>query len=203
MRGFHYCLIGLDLAGKSSRPSGICLWWGKEVRTFVLYTDNEIIRLVKIFQPDIVAIDAPLSYSRDYQNSGVQAVPAWRECDLALRRKNIRLFPLNFNSMRELTKRGVALKTIMEKQGFKVIEVYPGGAQDILGLPRARKNRKALYEGLRKLGLEGLSSDCSVHELDAATAALVGMFYLKGEAKVYGDPTEGTIIMPPEATNLN
>jgi len=76
MRGFHYCLIGLDLAGKSSRPSGICLWWGKEVRTFVLYTDNEIIRLVKIFQPDIVAIDAPLSYSRDYQNSGVQAVPA-------------------------------------------------------------------------------------------------------------------------------
>jgi predicted nuclease with RNAse H fold len=28
------------------------------------------------------------------------------------------------------------LRETMEKQGFSVIEVYPGGAQDVLGVPR-------------------------------------------------------------------
>lgn len=198
MSCFHFCLIGLDLAGKSSRPSGVCLWRENELKTFILYTDEEIIHLVELHRPDVVAIDAPLSYPQRRPESGVESDGAWRECDLALLRRKIRLFPLTLGSMRELTRRGVALKKELTRRGWLVIEVYPGGAQDVLGLPRARKDPAALQKGLFKLGMDGLSSRCSVHELDAATAALVGLFYLQGKAVAYGDLNEGTIIMPPE-----
>jgi len=44
--------------------------------------------------------------------------------------------------MRKLTMRGIKLREIFQSQGFHVIEVYPGGAQDVLGIPRKREGRK-------------------------------------------------------------
>jgi hypothetical protein len=154
-------------------------------------------RYIEFYRPEVVAIDAPLSLPPGRQENGDRPETHFRECDLALRRRKIPLFPLTFGPMRELTRRGVTLKKKLEQLGFQVIEVYPGGAQDILGLPRAKKNRPALLAGLVKLGLAGLSPHCSIHELDAATGALVGMYFLKGEADIYGDATSGVIIMPP------
>ncbi|MEM3047559.1 MAG: hypothetical protein QW057_10860, partial [Candidatus Bathyarchaeia archaeon] len=100
--------------------------------------------------------------------------------------------------MRKLTQRGIALRKRLEAEGFKAIEVYPGGAQDILRIPRKGEGLKGLMEGLVRLGVEGLSEGMSDHELDAVTSALVGMLYLKGEAETLGDRTEG-IVMPREA----
>jgi predicted RNase H-like nuclease len=50
--------------------------------------------------------------------------------------------------------------------------------------------------GLGRLGIRGLREDCSDHELDAATAALVGRLYLQGKAEIYGDFSSGAIVMP-------
>ncbi|RLE91846.1 MAG: hypothetical protein DRJ46_01750, partial [Thermoprotei archaeon] len=83
----------------------------------------------------------------------------------------------------------------------KVYEVFPGGTQDVLGLPRKKKGKHWLLSGLRNLGIKGLSEECSLDELDAATAALTIVLYVKGLAeKVEGENC--LILLPrPEARN--
>jgi hypothetical protein len=60
------------------------------------------------------------------------------------------------------------------------VEVYPGGAQDVLSLPRAKHNPTELRRGLELLGLKALKKGISNHELDAVTAAYVGLLFLNG-----------------------
>ena len=69
-----------------------------------------------------------------------------------------------------------------------VLEAYPGGAQDVLGIPRKQRGLEKLKAGLENLGLKGLSSQMSDHELDAVTCAYVGKLFLEGEAVIYGSP---------------
>jgi predicted nuclease with RNAse H fold len=88
--------------------------------------------------------------------------------------------------MRKLTVRGIALKEILEGRKYEVIEAYPGGAQDVLGIPRKQKGLDKLRAGLEKLGIEGLNSQMSDHELDAVTCAYVGKLLLEGKALRHG-----------------
>jgi predicted nuclease with RNAse H fold len=46
------------------------------------------------------------------------------------------------------------------------------------------------------MGLKGLRKKMTAHELDAATAALVGYYYLQGKAEEIGAREEGLIILP-------
>ncbi|HVP40345.1 MAG TPA: hypothetical protein VMS95_00120, partial [Candidatus Krumholzibacteriaceae bacterium] len=71
------------------------------------------------------------------------------------------------------------------------------GAQDVLGIPRKQQGLEGLKAGLEKLGVSGLNSRMSDHELDAVTCALVGRLFLEGKAVIYGTP-EQAIIMPKE-----
>jgi len=98
--------------------------------------------------------------------------------------------------MRGLTERGMALAGELEGMGIRVIEIYPGGAQDVWGIPRAARDHAGLVRGLRKLGLLGLSIKASDHELDAASGALVGRLFLRGAAEIFGDFDTGAIVMP-------
>ena len=75
-----------------------------------------------------------------------------------------------------------------------MIEAYPGGAQDILDIPRKKHGLEKLREGLQGLGIQGLENVQSDHELDAATAAYIGKLFLEGETEVYGDPDAGIIL---------
>ena len=96
-----------------------------------------------------------------------------------------------------LTKRGIRIKELLEKAGLNVIEVYPGGAQDVLGIPRKSRGLEELRRGLEELGIRGLGPGMTGDELDAVTAAYVGMLYVRGDYTALGDPDEGLIIMPP------
>ena len=98
--------------------------------------------------------------------------------------------------MRKLTERGLRLKKILELDHFVAIEVYPGGAQDVLGVPRKQQGLDKLREGLEKQGILGLKEGLTEHELDAATCALVGKMFLEGKSIMYGVPERG-IVMPP------
>ena len=80
--------------------------------------------------------------------------------------------------MRKLTVRGIRLREIFESHNFKVIEAYPGGAQDVLRIPRKQQGLEKLRVGLERLGIQGLNSQMSDHELDAATCAYVGKLFL-------------------------
>lgn len=98
--------------------------------------------------------------------------------------------------MRQLTTRGIRLKLELERKGIKVVETYPGAAQDILDIPRKGKGLDKLEEGLKLVGIQGLASAMSGDELDAVTCALVGIMYLKGEYQAIGDPDEILMILP-------
>jgi hypothetical protein len=192
----RHIVAGIDLAGVAHRPSGWCLLKERKAETSLLYGDDEILNKIRREKPDLVAIDAPLSLPPGRKSIDDKTGLHFRPCDEELRRRKIPFFPITLGPMRSLTKRGIALRRVLENEGFRVVEVYPGGAQDIWRIPRVKHNRTGLREGLRRLGISGLKKDISDHELDAVTGALVGFLFLAGKAEVYGDFRRGAIIMP-------
>ena len=188
---------GIDLAGVETRPSGFAVLDGfLNVETMILHTDAEILREVSRFNPAVVAVDAPLSLPRGRASLEARSSIHLRSCDRELLRRGIRFFPVTLGPMRILTERGISLKKTLDSHGFRVIEVYPGGAQDVLGIPRKSRGVERLRKGLAGLKIKGLERVKTHHELDAATAALVAKMFYDGDYEAYGDPGEGLIIMP-------
>ena len=125
-----------------------------------------------------------------------------RECDKELLRRGIKFFPVTLGPMRKLTSRGMNLRRTLENRHFRVIEVYPGGAQDVLGIPRKQRGLERLRAGLERAGVRGLNNRMSDHELDAVTCALVGKLLLEGKSITYGT-SEQAIVMPKGESNGN
>lgn len=189
-------VAGIDLAGVARRPSGICLLRGMQAETLLLYGDQEIVDFVSFHKVSLAAIDAPLNLPPGRKSMADRTGVHYRPCDEELRRRRIPFFPITLGPMRGLTERGIALRQRLESQGIRVIEIYPGGAQDVWRIPRARRDRTGLRRGLARLGLKGLRREASDHELDAASGALVGLLFLRGRADVLGDFSDGAIVMP-------
>jgi len=190
-------VIGLDLAGVETRPSGLCILTGMNAETFLVSMDKEILDKIKENNPKVVAIDAPLSLPTGRKSIEQRTNVHLRECDKELLRRGIKFFPITLGPMRQLTSRGISLRKTLENKHFTVIEVYPGGAQDILGIPRKQEGLVKLRVGLERMGIKGLNSRMSDHELDAVTCAFVGKLWLEGKAITYGTPEQG-IVMPDE-----
>jgi predicted nuclease with RNAse H fold len=100
--------------------------------------------------------------------------------------------------MQKLTERGMRLAKEFRKLGYKVIESYPGAAQDIMRIPRKKSSLDDLAGGLQAFGLKGacLTEGCSHDELDAITSAVVGYFYLTGDHEALGNEHEEWLIIP-------
>lgn len=174
-------VVGIDLAGVESRPTGFCILETESMKVehFIVYKDEEILNIIKKLKPRVVAIDAPLSIPKGRRSLEERGNVHLRECDRELLKRGIKFFPITLGPMRILTKRGIELKKILEKSRFRVIEVYPGGAQDILGIPR-KKDKEGLIEGLKRLGVKGIRHGITLDELDAITAAYVAKLYVEG-----------------------
>ena len=189
-------IVGIDLAGSERRRTGFCIMNGKlRVKVFTLFEDKEIVERCAKLKPDIIAVDAPLSLPKGRKSLKRKSKIHFRKCDRELYKLGIKFFPITLGPMRKLTERGMRLKKKLERMGLKVIEVYPGGAQDIFRIPR-KKDKMGLLKGLKKLGVKGLREDMNEDELDAVTCALVGFLYLKRKFLAVGDPREGLIILP-------
>ncbi len=188
-------IVGLDLAGAESRPTGFCILRSMKAEAFTVYGDEEIIRKITESKPEVVAVDAPLSLPAGRKSIEERTNVHLRECDKELQRRGIKFFPITLGPMRRLTTRGIRLKKILEEKHFKVIEVYPGGAQDVLKIPRKQEGLEELKSGLEKLKITGLTDRMNDHELDAVTCAYVGKLFLEGKAVAYG-AAEQTIMMP-------
>lgn len=194
-----FCVLGVDLAGAPHRPTGICLLRGLNGKTFLLYSDEEILECAEKEKPALVAIDAPLHLPPGRKFMDDRNDVHFRPCDEELRRRKIRFFPITLGPMRMLTERGIRLKAALKAKGFRAVEIYPGGAQDIWGIPRAKNDLPTLRRQLQRLGIKGLKKEITSHELDAASGALVGLLFLQDKAEVYGDFSSGAIIMPPSS----
>lgn len=188
-------IVGLDLAGVESRPSGFCLLSCMMAKTSLIYKDKEILVKIRENNPRVVAIDAPLSLPPGRTSIEERTGIHLRDSDRELLKRGIRFFPVTLGPMRKLAVRGMNLKKILEGENFDAIEVYPGGAQDVLGITRKQQGLKKLKAGLENLGIEGLNDQMSDHELDAITCAYVGQLFLEGKSVTYGDANHG-IVMP-------
>ncbi len=165
----------------------------------LLFGDKEILDCARRVRPSLVAIDAPLHLPPGRVSMADRNGAHYRPCDLELRRLRIPFFPITLGPMRGLTERGIRLKEQLEASGFSTVEIYPGGAQDVWGLPRAGRDLGGLRRGLTRLGVRGIGVKAVDHELDAVSGALVGRLFLLGMARVLGDFSSGAILMPHEA----
>lgn len=186
-------VVGVDLAGSPRRPTGLCLLRGLRAETHIAFSDNDILHVVRQARPDLVPIDAPLSLPKGRRTIHDRSGEHFRNCDRELLRRGIRFFPITLGPMRMLTERGLALKKKLRAMGYHAVECYPGAAQDVWGIPRQHRDRQGLLAGLRKLGLRGLRKTATSDELDAATAALVGRWFLLDRAEMLGDK-DGIVI---------
>jgi predicted nuclease with RNAse H fold len=198
------CILGLDLAGSPQRPTGFCVLRGRRVQIGHAFGDEEILGLVEIAAPQVVAIDAPLALPAGrcclLDTCRCAGTTHFRASDLELLRLGIRFFPMTLGPMRQLTARGMSLKAVLAARGLTVIETYPGGAQDLWSIPRQR-DVAGLRRGLARFRLRGLGrAELSPHMLDAVTCALVGQLYLDGQAWSIGSPEEALMILPPPGT---
>lgn len=195
-------VVGVDLAGSERRDTGLCIMDTEmNCSTSIQHTDKEILSATFASAPSVVSIDAPLSLPRGRRSLEERGPPHFRECDRELQKMHIRFFPISLGPMRMLTARGMRLRSILESKGLEVVESFPGAAQDLLHMPRKQEGLTRLANALRGYGVKfdrssrGLTGD----ELDAATSALVGLLYIRGEYRAIGDPTEGLMILPKPA----
>ena len=187
-------VVGIDLAGVETRPTGFCRLKDTIAETTVLFNNKDIIEKTQKAQPAIVAIDAPLYLPPGRASLEERNGPHLRESDRELIRMGIKFFPATLGPMRKLTARGIKLRGAFEESGLRVIEAYPGGAQDILGIPRKQRGIDKLLTGLQALGIKGLNRAMNDHELDAVTSAYVGKLFLESKAVEYGTPGEGIVL---------
>ncbi|MEM5772764.1 MAG: DUF429 domain-containing protein [Candidatus Aenigmatarchaeota archaeon] len=192
-------IVGIDLAGSEKQVTGFCFMdENLNCETLALHSDKEIIEETLKRDPDIISIDAPLSLPKGRESLEKRGPPHLRACDKELLKMKIKFFPITLGPMRSLTKRGIKFKKFFESKGYKVIESFPGAAQDLLGIPRKQAGTEKLRKALMSFGFKGdikkekITSD----ELDAITCALVGKFYLEKNYVALGDKKEGLIILP-------
>jgi histidinol phosphatase-like PHP family hydrolase/predicted nuclease with RNAse H fold/dephospho-CoA kinase len=200
-------VIGIDLTA-GDKATGVAVLDGCSVETTSLFSDDEIIAYVKEHKPAIVSIDSPLGLPGGGDSidptAGIMRVA---EHDLAS--IGIPAYPSLIDSMQNLTLRGIRLRQAIEQLPLapRVIESYPGAAQDILCIPRKQKSLGLLREGLRRLGLKGAGLETPSHdEMDAITSAVVGRYFESGSFEPMGIPSEAQLIVPkvrPLAFNNN
>ena len=188
-------VVGIDLTGSERRATGWAVMDGAVATTKCLVTDDELVSETVSANPDLVSIDSPLSLPEGH---GVRTVPIYRKCELALKRMGISVFWCLLPSMEMLTRRGMKLAEKLRAAGLKVIESYPGAAQDILGIPRKKASLEELKRGLGRAGITGkfLTDKVTHDEVDAVTSALVGVFYLADDYISLGTSGEDYLIVP-------
>jgi len=179
-------VVGIDLAGSPKRRTGLCVLRDLNAETRVAFSDEDILNFVQEVRPELIPIDAPLSLPNGRLTIHDRAGEHLRECDRALLRYGISFFPVTLGPMRMLTERGLALKSRLTTMGYQAVECFPGAAQDLWGIPRQHRDRLGLLSGLRKLGVRGLKKVATSDELDAATAALAGRWFLLGQGLMLG-----------------
>jgi predicted nuclease with RNAse H fold len=195
--------LGVDLRSGPRYPTGLAVL-GPDRRLRLLRTvrsDEQIEDAVRRFEPAIIAIDAPLALPEGRccvdPTCACAEYGIMREIDRLCAAAGYRPFPTLLPSMVGLTLRGIALAERLRAQGLAVVEVYPGMAQDILGIPRKR-DRDGLRRGLRRAGIRGIPRKRrpTHDELDAATAALVGLLHLESRTETIGPDGVSPLVAP-------
>ena len=206
--------LGLDLTSSPERPSAAALLRGRKVEAFFLpREDEEILALARIFRPHLVAVDSPLGFPQGLccleescSCRPLSPLPG-RICERELLRRGIPCFFTTKRSIiKEMVYRALKLRSSLEAEGLKVIEVYPYATKVILlGRKMPKKSKREGLEFLRRSLLvlfENLSpfSIFLSHDLaDALLAAYTAYLHFLGRTEILGIEEEGQIVIPQRA----
>lgn len=175
-------VVGIDLAGKEKNPTGFCILKDKNVKTCILYKNDEITEKCDEISPKVIAIDAPLTLIKS------------RICDRIC--KKYGAMPLSMKGIQMLAVRGVGLSEVLKIKGYEVIEVFPTGTAKVLGM--YSKDRKYIKEEIVKRRYYGdVKKEISRDEVDAILSAITACMYLNGMTIPVGDD-DGVINLPSE-----
>ncbi|MBS7632377.1 DUF429 domain-containing protein [Candidatus Bathyarchaeota archaeon] len=179
--------MGIDLAGKAKNPTGIALWKAKQVKSLLLYSDEEILDYVLQNKPALIAIDAPLSFPKEGM---------LRTAEKEMLRRGYRIFPPVLPMMKMLTSRASKLNKLIAEEGYKTIEVHPTSTRKALDMPL--KDWPEIQKTFKNLELQGTLSKrpLSYHEIDAVTAALTAHLHTKNKTESIGNEQEGYVVIP-------
>jgi uncharacterized protein YprB with RNaseH-like and TPR domain/predicted nuclease with RNAse H fold/dephospho-CoA kinase len=196
-------IVGIDLTGSESRPSGWSFLQDGAATTKRIGSDDELIAATIAVMPELISIDSPLSLPKGRitvgdEDPGRQLYGIMRECERILKRRGVNVYPSLIRSMQALTARGIRLAKYFRSIGIPVIESYPGAAQDIMNIPRKQADLSLLKAGLVEFGISGEfeSQDVSHDEVDAITSAVVGLFFMSGKFEALGNEGEEYLIIP-------
>ncbi len=196
-------VVGIDLTGAESRPSGWCFLERDHAVTASLCLDADLIAKTIAERPQLISIDSPLSLPEGRitvfdDDPGRQEFGIMRYCERVLKRRGVNVYPALIPSMQRLTARGIRLAEQFRRLGYPVIESYPGAAQDIMNIPRKRAGLEFLAMGLKAFGIRGnfITDKVTHDELDAITSALVGYFFWSGRFEALGNLQEEFLIIP-------
>lgn len=173
-------------------------------------TNCSIIDLARLYAPEVIAIDAPLSlplglsHLEDRCPYQTTLAKKGRVCERELAQLGI---PCYFTTEKSIIKRlvcrGIELKNVLCQAGFNVIEVYPYASKvRLFGRGMPRKTCSIGLAFLREhLGgiLPGLALHLTAldHNLcDAAVGAYTASIYCQGRADALGNDNEGLIYVP-------
>jgi len=203
--------LGIDLTSSAARPSGYAVLGegARLVEVGSVASDAQILRLAARWQPQFVAIDAPIGLPRGLccLEKSCACLPAAadgkRVCEREVSRRGIGIF---FTTKRSIIKRmayrAIELRRRLENEGVRVLEVFPYASKVLLfGRPLPKKTTADGLAYLRHR-LEGLMDDLSTRgplthdELDAVVAAYTAYLKDRGRAEEVGDPVEGAICLP-------
>ncbi len=173
-------IIGIDLTANESKKSGLAIISKDKIFIDFIFANYEIIELIYLYKPKVIAIDAPLTLSDK------------RTCDKQM--KKYGAMPLALPSIHALAQRAIKL---VETIPFRtnIIEVFPTATAKIFKIySRNFQNVLKSYESTLKMNIKTkLNKDTS----DAVLAALTGWLYHKHLTVAVGDEN-GSIIIPDE-----
>jgi predicted nuclease with RNAse H fold len=166
-------ILGIDLAGKSNNPTGICILKNNDIILKTVNEDKEIMEITSTLKPDIIAIDTPIIHGK----------PKIRKADIIL--KKYKALPPTLPGMIPLTIRGSKL-AIQLSNYSRVIEVFPTATAKILGIYHKNYKETAAFLDVKVK---------TKHELDAYICCLTGKLFIERKTENIGDE-KGKIIIP-------
>lgn len=132
-------VVGIDLAGKFENPTGFCSMTENGTETKLLFSDEEIIDEVEMIKPDCIAVDAPFWLPKK---------GAWRTGEEKLLKRGFQPLSSLLPNMRLLVLRASRFVKVLREKGYRVIEVFSGASESILGLSKEPRKNKDEYDAL-------------------------------------------------------
>ncbi len=193
-------LVGIDYGSKLAGTTVImCLqkdeisfWQSAKKRD----ADAFILAQLKALGEAQIFVDAPLSLPLVYTDEDNYDDYFYRQADRALKGMS----PMFLGG---LTARAMRLKSILEKEGWQVREVYPAALARMLDLPLLNYKKEKIHIKAVQNQLAQLFPNWNIaqldfqnwHQIDALLALISGWRFQKNQHECYGDEREGQILI--------